>query len=97
MQVSTIGLDVAKNVFQVHGIDERGRVVLRKRLARAKVLTFFANLPPCLVGLEACGGAHSVSSRIAAFRRSPARCSRACSVSCGTSRTESPGSTGAWS
>jgi len=45
-------------VFQVHGIDERGRVVLRKRLARAKVLTFFANLPRCLIGMEACGGAH---------------------------------------
>jgi transposase len=58
MQVTTIGLDIAKNVFQVHGVDARGRVVLRKRLARAKVLEFFANLPRCLIGLEACGGAH---------------------------------------
>lgn len=58
MQVTTIGLDIAKSVFQVHGMDERGRVVLRKRLARAKVLAFFANLPPCRIGLEACGGAH---------------------------------------
>jgi transposase len=58
MQVTTIGLDIAKNVFQVHGVDARGRVVLRKRLARAKVLAFFANLPRCLIGLEACGGAH---------------------------------------
>jgi transposase len=58
MQLTTIGLDIAKNVFQVHGVDARGRVVLRKRLARAKVLTFFANLPPCLIGMEACGGAH---------------------------------------
>lgn len=58
MQVTTIGLDIAKNVFQVHGIDTRGRVVLRKRLSRAKVLVCFANLPPCLVGLEAGGGAH---------------------------------------
>jgi transposase len=58
MQITTVGLDIAKNVFQVHGIDERGRVVLRKRLARAKVLTFFANLPRCLIGMEACGGAH---------------------------------------
>ena len=56
MQVTTIGLDIAKSVFQVHGIDERGRVVLRKRLARARVLAFFANLAPCRVGLEACGG-----------------------------------------
>ena len=58
MQITTIGLDIAKNVFLVHGVDARGRVVLRKRLARAKVLVFFANLPRCLVGLEACGGAH---------------------------------------
>jgi transposase len=58
MQVTTIGLDIAKNVFQVHGVDARGKAVLRKRLARAKVLRFFANLPPCLIGLEACGGAH---------------------------------------
>ena len=58
MQVTTIGLDIAKSVVQVHGVDARGRVVLRKRLARAKVLAFFANLPCCVVGLEACGGAH---------------------------------------
>jgi transposase len=58
MQVTTIGLDIAKSVFQVHGIAERGRVVLRKRLARGKVLAFFANLPPCVIGLEACAGAH---------------------------------------
>ena len=57
MQATTIGLDIAKSVFQVHGVDERGRVVLRKRLARAKVLEFFANLPRCVIGLEACGGA----------------------------------------
>jgi transposase len=58
MQVTTIGLDIAKNLFQVHGVDARGQVVLRRRLARAKVLVFFANLPPCLIGLEAGGGAH---------------------------------------
>jgi transposase len=58
MQVTTIGLDIAKSVFQVHGVDARGRVVLRKRLPRAKVLAFFANLPRCRIGLEACGGAH---------------------------------------
>ena len=58
MQVTTVGLDLAKNVFQVHGVDARGRVVLRKRLPRAKVLVFFANLPRCLIGLEAGGGAH---------------------------------------
>jgi transposase len=58
MQITTVGLDIAKNVFQVHGVDEHGRVVLRKRLARARVLAFFANLPRCLIGMEACGGAH---------------------------------------
>jgi transposase len=58
MQVTTIGLDIAKNVFQVHGVDAQGRAVLRRRLARAKVLEFFAQLPPCVIGLEACGGAH---------------------------------------
>jgi transposase len=58
MQVTTIGLDIAKNLFQVHGVDARGRVMLRKRLRRAQVLTFFANLPRCVIGLEACGGAH---------------------------------------
>jgi rhodanese-related sulfurtransferase len=58
MQVTTIGLDIAKHVFQVHGVDRHGKVVLRKRLRRVQVLAFFANLPPCRIGLEACGGAH---------------------------------------
>lgn len=58
MRVSTIGLDIAKNVFQVHGVDEKGRTVLRKRLRRAQVAEFFANVPQSVVGLEACGGAH---------------------------------------
>ena len=57
-QASTIGLDIAKWVFQAHGADATGRVVFRKRLVRAKVLEFFAGQPPCLVALEACGGAH---------------------------------------
>ena len=55
---STIGLDIAKWVFQAHGADATGRVVFRKRLVRAKVLEFFAGQPRCLVALEACGGAH---------------------------------------
>src|ERR1043165_4398310 len=57
-QASTIGLDIAKWVFQAHGADATGRVVFRKRLVRAKLLEFFAGQPPCLVALEACGGAH---------------------------------------
>lgn len=58
MQIVRIGLDIAKSSFQVHGVDEHGKVVIRKQLARGKVLPFFAQLSPCLVGLEACGGAH---------------------------------------
>jgi len=54
--VTTIGIDLAKNSFAVHGVDERGRVVLRKSLRRDKVSQFFSNLPPCLVGMEACAG-----------------------------------------
>ena len=54
----TIGLDIAKSVFQVHGVDESGAVVVRRRLTRAKMLSFFAQLPSCLVGLEACATAH---------------------------------------
>src|SRR3954463_15146259 len=57
-QASTIGLDIAKRVFQAHGADATGRVMFRKRLVRAKVLEFFAGQPRCLVALEACGGAH---------------------------------------
>jgi transposase len=58
MKVTTIGIDLAKNVIQVHGVDERGKAVLRKQLKRAQVAAFFANLPPCLIGMEACGSAH---------------------------------------
>ena len=58
MNATTIGLDIAKQVFQVHGVDQSGKTVLRKQLKRAKVLAFFANLPPALIGIEACAGAH---------------------------------------
>jgi transposase len=58
MQITTIGLDIAKNVFQVHGIDAAEKVVVRKQLRRGQVLKFFASLPPCLVGMEACATAH---------------------------------------
>src|ERR1700676_3772073 len=56
--ITTIGLDLAKSVFQVHAVDEAGNVVMRKRLRRSQVLGFFAEIPPCLVGLEACATAH---------------------------------------
>ncbi len=58
MKITIVGIDLAKNVFQVHGVDQRGKAVVRKRLRRKQVLMFFAQLRPCLVGMEACGGAH---------------------------------------
>ena len=58
MKITTIGIDLAKTVFQVHGVDERGKAVLRKQLKRKDLLSFFANLEPCLIGMEACGSAH---------------------------------------
>lgn len=58
MQITTIGLDLAKNLFQVHAVDGDGQVVLRRRLARAEVVPFFATLAPCRIGVEACGTAH---------------------------------------
>lgn len=58
MKITTVGIDLAKNVFQVHGIDERGKPVLRRQLKRKDVVSFFANLPPCVIGMEACGSAH---------------------------------------
>ena len=57
-EVITIGLDIAKSVFQVHGVDGAGAVVIRKRVTRAKMLEFFAGLPRCLIGIEACPAAH---------------------------------------
>jgi len=66
-EVSTIGLDIAKRVFQVHGVDASGQVVLRRQLRRGEVVKFFAKLPPCLVGLEACATAHYWGREIAAL------------------------------
>ena len=58
MQVTTIGLDLAKNVFQVHGVTNEGEVAFNRSLRRAQVLKFFKSVPPCLVGIEACGTSH---------------------------------------
>ena len=58
MDITTVGLDLAKNVFQVHGVNAAGDVIVRRRLRRARVCGFFAGLAPCLVGMEACGTAH---------------------------------------
>ena len=64
MQITTIGLDLAKNVFQIHGIDAGGSVVARCKLRRAKVRDFFAGLAPCLIGMEACATVHFLGLRI---------------------------------
>jgi transposase len=58
MNITEVGIDLAKLVFQVHGVDARGKVALRKQLKRHQVVAFFAQLAPCLIGMEACGGAH---------------------------------------
>jgi transposase len=65
--ISTIGLDIGKSVFQVHGVDDAGEVVIRRQLKRRYVLAFFQKLPPCLVGIEACASSHYWSRELKAF------------------------------
>lgn len=67
MKIRTIGIDLAKNVFQIHAVDEHGKTVLRKQLKRDQLAVFFANLPPCLIGMEACGGAHHLARKLVGF------------------------------
>ena len=67
MNVSTVGLDLAKNVFQVHAINEAGEVIVRKALRRRQVMPFFSRLEPCLIGMEACGTSHFWAREIAAL------------------------------
>jgi transposase len=64
--VTTIGLDIAKSVFQVHGVDAAGQVVIRRKLKRRYVLAFFQKLPPCLVGIEACASGHYLARELQA-------------------------------
>ena len=65
--ITTVGLDIAKSVFQVHGVDADGQVVVRRQLKRRYVLAFFQKLPPCLVGIEACASAHHWSRELQAL------------------------------
>ena len=67
MKITTIGIDLAKNVFQVHGVDERGRAVLKKQLKRDQMAAFFAKLPACLIGMEACGSSHHWARKLQGF------------------------------
>ena len=67
MNITQVGIDLAKLVFQVHGVDARGKVVLRKQLKRSQMTVFFAQMAPCLIGMEACGGAHFWARKLTAF------------------------------
>ncbi|MDE1919021.1 MAG: IS110 family transposase [Sphingomonadales bacterium] len=67
MEITTIGLDIAKNVFQVHGVDEAGRAVLRRKVKRDQLLTLFGELRPCLIGIEACATAHHWARQLQAL------------------------------
>jgi transposase len=65
--ITTIGLDIAKSVFQVHGVDAAGQVVIRRQLKRRYVLAFFTKLPSCLIGIEACASSHHWSRELPAL------------------------------
>jgi len=67
MKITTVGIDLAKNVFQVHGIDEHGKAVLKKQLRREQMGPLLANLPPCVIGMEACGSAHHWARKLQGF------------------------------
>ena len=67
MKVTTIGIDLAKNVFQIHGVNEHGKATLRKQLKRDQMASFFATLAPCLIGMEACGSAHHWARKLQGF------------------------------
>jgi transposase len=67
MDIKTIGIDIGKNKFHLHGVNEKGKVVLRKEMTRQKLYEFMANLTPCLVGMEACGGAHHLARLLKEF------------------------------
>ncbi|GKS68393.1 transposase [Nitrosomonas sp. PY1] len=67
MKITTIGIDLAKEVFQVHGVDMYSKAVLRKQLRRSEMVRFFANLEPCLIGIEACGSSHHWARKLGEF------------------------------
>jgi len=83
VQITTIGLDLAKHWFQVHGVDANGHVVVRRRLRRSGVISYFRSLEPCLVGMEACATAHHWARELTALvdkiiRMVPSACQRFC-------------------
>jgi len=72
-KVATLGIDLAKNTFSLRGVDENGREALRKSVSRARLMPFIAQLPPCLIGLEACSGAHKWAWRFQELGQVPHR------------------------
>ena len=66
MKITTVGIDLAKSVFQIHGVDARGKAVLREQLKRGEMVNFFVTLPPCLIGMEACSSAHHWARKLIA-------------------------------
>lgn len=67
MNVTTIGIELAKNVFQLHGVDAGGKTSLRRSIKRSELTRYLSNLPPCVIGMEACGGAHYWARRLGEF------------------------------
>ena len=67
MKVTTVGIDLAKNVFQLHGVNELGKTVIKKQLRRDQMAEYFVNLPACLIGMEACGSAHHWARKLQSF------------------------------
>ena len=63
-ELATVGIDLAKSVFQIHGVDENGRVIVRCQLRRSQLLAYFQKRPPCLIGMEACAGSHDWGRRL---------------------------------
>ena len=70
MKITTIGIDLAKEMFQIHGVDTHGKAVLRKQLRRSEMAKFFATMEPCLIGLEACGSAHHWARKLGEYGHS---------------------------
>jgi transposase len=70
MNITTIGIDLAKSVFQIHGVNQHGNVAIKQQLKRQQMTAFFANLPPCLIGMGACGGAHHWARQLQRFGHS---------------------------
>ncbi|SDJ60194.1 Transposase [Salipiger marinus] len=65
--ITTVGVDLAKSVFQIHGVDAEGVIVVRRQLRRSQMLDFFQRLAPCLIGMEACAGAHHWARELGKF------------------------------